>query len=153
MPLAAAETNLTATPPTGTVAQRNAAKKVVAADLRLLLSDVQKVADANPKKAEDIITSANFSVKHASTKAKFVGAKNTKVSGTVTLYAPEGGPHEWAQLAADGVTWNLIRSSTGGKKTVTGLTPLKSYTFRSAPILPEKDGEGEWTVFAPLSVV
>lgn len=151
--LATAELNFSATPPTGTKAQRDAAKKVVAADLRKLMACVQAVADANPTKAEDIITGAGFAVKHASIKPKFVGAKNTKVSGTVKLFAPEAGSHEWAMLAADGVTWVTIRSSKGGKKTVSGLTPLKSYIFRSAPILADKDGEGEWTVFAALVVL
>ncbi len=87
--LATAETNLTASPPTGTVSQRNAAKKIVAKGLRLLVSDVQKVADANPTNAETIIASAGLSVKQFSTKTKFVGAQITKVSGTVKLFAPD----------------------------------------------------------------
>src|SRR5665213_309801 len=79
--LAATETNFSATPPTGTKAQRDAAKKVVAADLRKLLASVQAVAAANPAQTEDVITSANFSVKNAATHTKFVGAKNASVSG------------------------------------------------------------------------
>jgi Tfp pilus assembly protein PilW len=150
--LATAETNLTAYPPTGTVSQRNAAKKIVAKDLRMLISDVQKVADANPTNAETIIASAGFAVKQFSTKTKFVGAKNTKVSGTVKLFASEAGHHEWAQLGADGVTWITLRAGKTSTKTVSGLTPGKSYIFRSAPILAEKDGEGAWTVFAPIIV-
>ena len=150
--LANAQTNLTASPPTGTVSQRNAAKKIVAKDLRLLVSDVQKVADANPANAETIIASAGLAVKQFTNRTKFVGAKSTKVSGTVKLFAPEGGYHEWAQLAADGVTWITLRSGSSGKKTITGLTPGKSYIFRSAPILADKDGEGTWTVFTAIIV-
>ena len=150
--LATLETNLTATPPTATKAQRDAAKKVVDKDQRTLLSDVQKIADNNPAKAEDIITSANFAVKGASTHTKFVGAKNTKTSGTVTLHAPEAGAHEWAQLEPDGVTWITLRATKGGKKTVSGLTPSKSYVFRSAPVTSDKENDSEFTVFPALIV-
>ena len=150
--LANIETNFTATPPTATKAQRDAAKRVVDKDQRTLLSDVQKIADNNPAKAEDIITSANFAVKSAATHTKFVGAKNTKTSGTVTLHAPERGGHEWAQLGTDGVTWITLRATKGAKKTVSALTPSKSYTFKCAPVTSDKEVDSEFTVFLPLIV-
>ena len=151
--LATAEVNFTTVPPTASKAQRDTAKRQVAKDLRLLISDVQKVADANPTKAEDIITGAGFAIKGNSSHDKFVGAKNTKVSGTVTLHAPEAGPHEWAQLADDGVTWVTLRATKGGKKTIEGLTSSKKYTFKSAPVVSDKEVDSEWTVFAALLVV
>lgn len=147
-----AQTDFSSTPPTATKAQRDAAKRVVEADLRLLLNDVQKVADNNPEKAEDIITGAGFAVKRSSAHDKFVGARNTNVSGTIKLFAPEARHHEWAQLADDGVTWNYLRATSSGKKIVSGLTKGKSYIFKSAPILNDADGEGEWTIFAAILV-
>ena len=152
MALDDAESSFNSVPPGVSKAERDAAKRVVAKDLRLLLSDVQKIADDNTESAEEIITGAGFVVKHSNAHAKFVGAKNTKVSGTILLYAPERGHHEWEQLADDGVTWIPLRAGASGKRTIVGLTPGKSYTFRSAPILPDKDGESAWTVFAAIIV-
>jgi hypothetical protein len=153
MALDAAETAFITTPPTVSKAFRDAAKRVVAKDLRLLLSDVQKLADATPAKAEDIITSANFAVKHSSAHDKFIGVRNTGVSGTVKITAPQAGPQEWAMLANDGVTWISLRSTKNSKKTVRDLTPLKRYTFRCAPIHSDNEEPAEWTVFEPFLVL
>lgn len=147
------EAGLHTSPPTHTAAERNAAKKVVAADQVLLLSDVTKIARRTPATGITIIESANFAVKKDSAKTKFVGAKNKKgASGTIIITAAEPKGHEWAQLAADNVTWIYLRATTNAKKTVTGLTPRDSITFKSAPILPEKDGESAFTIYPPIIV-
>ena len=150
--LDAKEAGLHTKPPTHTVAERNAAKKVVGADQILLLADVQKIARRTPANAIAIIESAGFAVKRETTKTKKTGPKNTKISGTVVITAAEPGFHEWAQLAADGITWITLRATTSAKKTVSGLTPRQLLTFKSAPILPDKDGEGAWTIYTPITV-
>ena len=150
--LDAKEAGLHTKPPTHTAAERNAAKKVVGANQTLLLADVQKIARRTPANAITIIESADFAVKRESAKIKSPGAKNTKISGTVLITAPEHGFHEWAQLAADGITWITLRATTSAKKTVSGLTPRQLLTFKSAPILPDKDGEGAWTIYTPITV-
>jgi len=139
-------------PPTATIAQRNDAKVIVDSDQIKLLADVQKIADANPKNAITIIKLSGFQVEHAHTSSKNTGPKNGKVSGSIEITATEARHHEWAQLAPDGVTWISLRATTGEKKTVTGLTVGSKVTFRSAPILAEKDGESPWTVYQPITV-
>ena len=139
-------------PPTATIAQRNDAKVIVDADQIKLLADVQKIADNNPKNAISIIKASGFQVEHAHGHNKSTGPKNTNIKGQVVITAPEAGHHEWAQLAPDGVSWISLRASTGDKKTVSGLTIGLSITFRSAPILPEKDGEAPWTVYEPITI-
>ena len=136
-------------PPTSTTSIRNGFKKTVAKDLKLILSDVQKVADLTPANAIVIIESADLAVKQSSAHTKFVGARNTNVSGTIVIAAAESGHHEWAQKNADG-SWLALRSGTSAKKTVTGLTPGSSQIFRSAPILATEDGA--WTIYAPIII-
>jgi hypothetical protein len=145
------QTALHTKPPTVTTAERNDAKVIVEADQIKLLADVQKVADANPKNAITIIKSAGFAVELAHGHSKNSGPKNSK-TGSVVITAPEAGHHEWAQLDANGVTWNSLRATTGDKKTVTGLIVGSRITFRSAPIWPEKDGESPWTVYQPITI-
>lgn len=139
-------------PPTATTSQRNDAKVLVEADQIKLLADVQKIADANPKNAITIIKASGFQVELAHTPSKNTGPKNGKVSGSVIITAPEPRHHEWAQLAADGVTWISLRATPGEKKTVTGLAVGSKVTFRSAPIWPEKDGDSPWTVYLPITI-
>lgn len=147
------EAGLHTKPPTHTAAERNAAKAVVAADQTLLLADVQKIARKTPANAITIVESVGFAVKRDSPRTKSTGPKNKKgVSGTVIITAAEPKHHEWAQLAADGVTWIYLRATAGAKKTVSGLTVGHLVTFKSAPILADKDGESAWTLYAPILV-
>lgn len=136
------ESDLHSVPPKCTTAQRDSAKKVLDKDLRFLLSDVQKLADNSPANAETIITSAGFAVKNSSIGQKFVGAKNTDVSGTIIIKSGEPGPHEWEQ-STDEKSWLGLRPTTGGKKTVSGLDAGSVYYFRNRPILT-KGEEGAW---------
>jgi len=147
-----AQTALHTKPPTIVATVRNDAKTIVQADQIKLLADVQKIADANPKNAATIIKSANFAVEYSHAHSKTAGPKNTNVHGQVIITAPEPGSHEWAQLAADGVTWNALRATKGEKRTVSGLAIGSHITFRSAPVWAEKDGDSPWTVYQPITI-
>lgn len=148
-----AESSFTAKPPLVTKGVRDAAKVVVEDDVTLLLSDVQKIANANPKNAVTIIQSANFDVETKAAKTEESGPENTDVSGTVLIKAPEGGYHEWGQ-SPDGINWSILRSTSGKERSVTGLIPLSKWYFRSAPILKYKTGvEGAWTVYPIFTVL
>lgn len=146
------QTALHTKPPTVTAAERNDTKVIVEADQVKLLADVQKIADANPKNAISIIKAAGFSVELAHTPSKNTGPKNTTVHGQVIITATEPGPHEWAQLAPDGVTWISLRATKGEKRTVSNLGIGSHITFRSAPVWAEKDGESPWTVYQPITI-
>ena len=137
-------------PPTHTVAERNAAKKIVKDNQTLLVADVQKQAKLNMATAQSVVESAGMLLKGSNTHLKAIGPKNTKVAGKIKIIAPEPGAHEWAQLNSDGVTWAALRSGTKEIKTVLGLTVGQTHTFRSAPILKTEDGV--WTVYAPILV-
>ena len=117
-----------------------------------MLSDVQKIARKTPANAITIIESAGFAVKKSSAHGKVSGPKNSKISGTIIVISPEAGFHEWAQLAADGITWISLRATRGHKKTIAGLTPGQSVTIRSAFVLPDKDGESSWLVYPSIIV-
>ncbi len=144
-----AQSGLHLNPPTSTASQRNAFKKIVAKNLKFVLSDVQKVADNAPADAVAIIESANFVVKQSSARHKFVGVRNTTTPGVVEIAAAEPGHHEWAQKNADG-SWTALRSGTGAKKVVTGLTSGSSQIFRSAPIVSTEDAA--WTVYPAIII-
>src|ERR1019366_7213976 len=103
-----------------------------------------------PASAAAIVASANMLLKQLGSHTKFVGSKNTKVTGTVLNTAAERGPHDWWQN--DGVNTIQLRGSKGEKKTVSGLTVGKDYTFSSAPILAEKDGLGAITIHPTITV-
>ncbi|MHB8260899.1 MAG: hypothetical protein ACYDCN_03750 [Bacteroidia bacterium] len=138
-------------PPTYTAEVRNEARIVMNDNRKLLQSDVQKIARKTPRSAATIIASANMLLKRLGSHTKFVGTKNTKVSGTVLNIAGERGPHDWWQII-DGGASVQIRGSKGEKKTVSGLPVGHRVTYQSAPILAEKDGLGAITTYATITV-
>ena len=137
-------------PPTYTAINRNDAKKIVKADLKLLVADVEQQALLNAATAESVVESVNMLLRGSTAHLKYVGVKNTKVAGRIQIYAAEAGYHEWAQLNDDGVTWTSLRAGKKATKTVSGLTIGKAYTFRSASINATEDGT--WTVYTPIIV-
>ncbi len=147
-----AEISFTSNPPTITKGVRDAAKKLIEENVTVLLADVQRIANANPVHAIEIIESAGFEVETKAGKTETSGPENTDVHGTILIKAIEGGYHEWGQ-SPDNVNWTPLRSTSGRERTVTGLIPLSKWYFRSAPILRNNTGvEGAWTVYPIFTV-
>ncbi len=142
-----AEKGMTLNPPTHTASDRNGLKKIVKDNLTLLKADVQKAARLIPDQAQVIIESAGMLLKGSSVHIKYVGSKNTAISGTVKTISADAGPHEWGQLSADGLTWISLRATKGGIKTIAGLTPGTKYTFRSSKIVSDGTPENAWVVY------
>jgi len=130
----------------GTVQARDVAMQVVISDLRSLTAYVQGIANANPAKAEAIITSAGLKVKRAGQidKQDFT-VKNNSVSGTVDLIAKgadKRGAHDWG-MSMDGINWTMLTPTLAAHTQVIGLTRGSIVFFRHREIL--KDGPGGWS--------
>jgi len=149
--LDAAQTGCSTTPPTVSVDARNVALELVKNDLRSLRSDVQIVADANPGKAEAIITSASMATKKTTVASK---PKNTAQDGieegSVILGAEGSGPHEW-RMSLDNSTWTLIASDRTAKATVNNLTSGTVYYFQNRRMLPNGE-KTEWSQSVKIRV-
>ncbi len=145
------QTNLKTKPPTATVKDRNGAIDDVKKDLRDLRNDVQKIADANPKKAEAIITSASMEIKKVNPRQKQDdNAKEGEVSGSIVLTATGGGPHEW-QISKDMINIINLDATSTAKTTKDGLTSGDEYYTRNRPIL--KNGKkGDWSKWIKVRV-
>ncbi len=139
-----AETACNTKPPTGSVDARNAAMELVKADLRSLHSDVQAAADANPVKAETLITSAGMSIKKSTLRNKQQNTAEDDVEeGSVDLTGAGTGPHEW-RMSVDEKTWTPLPSSRGSKTVVPNLTPGTLYYFQNRQMLT-KGEKTEWS--------
>ena len=138
-------------PPTSSVDARNVILEMVKADLRALRNDVQTVADANPSKAESIITSAAMSIKKPTNHSKQQNkAVNGAEEGSVKLTAEGPGPHEWRD-STDGITWKLLPSSASSKTIVRNLVSGTVYYFQNRRILP-RGVETEWSQSVKIRV-
>ena len=135
---------------TGAVAARDAALKIVVADLHALMTYVQGIADANPADAEAIIKSAGFDVKKVGEIDKQDFTADNSVSGTIKLIAKGIGTghaaHQWG-MSKNGTDWLThafdIAPTLAAHTEITGLTKADILYFRHRDIL--KDGPGEWS--------
>jgi len=138
----------------GTVQARDVAMQVVISDLRSLTAYVQGIANANPAKAEAIITSAGLKVKRAGQidKQDFT-VKNNSVSGTVDLIAKgievAHAAHDWG-MCTDGINWTMLTPTLAAHTQVIGLTRGSIVYFRHREIL--KSGPGGWSQVANIVV-
>jgi hypothetical protein len=135
----------------GAVQARDEAMKILMDDLVHLTAYVQGIADANPAKAETIITSAGLKVKKQGeiNKQDFI-VKNNKVSGTVDLIAKgidaPNSAHQWG-ISPDGTDWISlaldIAPTLAAHTKATGLKRGSIMYFRHREIL--KKGPGGWS--------
>ncbi|MBI3501729.1 MAG: hypothetical protein HY063_08030 [Bacteroidetes bacterium] len=150
--LASDEAGTKRRPPTATVTQRNISYEKAKRDLYSLRdNDVQPAADANPASAEATINSAAMATrKQASHTPRQDAVKLGKQAGSVICTGKVAGAHEWQQTPDGGVTIVNIDSTSGSKKTITGLTSAMRMAFRSRPIL-RKGRPSAWSQW--LSIV
>jgi len=149
--LDAAETGCRTTPPTVSVDARNVAMQLVMTDLRSLRNDVQTIADANPTKAEEIITSASMSIKKSTSHGKPQNtAKNGVEEGSVNLNAEGAGPHEW-RMSLDEIMWTALPASITAKITVSSLTLGTVYYFQNRRMFA-KNEKTEWSQSVKIMV-
>ncbi|MBI3502497.1 MAG: hypothetical protein HY063_11965 [Bacteroidetes bacterium] len=135
----------------GTATARDVAKQTVLDDMHTLQGYVQTVADATPKKAQEIVLGSGFSMKIAAPRDKddFM-VKNTKVKGTMKLTVNvkkvTGGSRraffKW-QISTDGITFTDLPSTLKGSTLVSGLTRGTTYWFRF--LVVAKNGESGWS--------
>ena len=135
----------------GTAQARDEAMKIVISDLLALTAYVQGIANANPAKAETIITSAGLSVKKQGeiNKQDFT-VKNNKASGAVDLIAKgidaPNSAHQWG-ISPDGIDWTslalTIAPTLAAHTQATGLKRGSIMYFRHREIL--KNGPGGWS--------
>jgi hypothetical protein len=136
----------------GTAAVENAAAKVVHDDLTNIKNMVQITMDANPANAVAIAESGGYDCKAETTHGKRqTKAKKGPIPGCVLLEGAGEGMHQWMQSPDGGKTIIHLDPTTGGKKTVVGLTSDVRMYFRSRLVLP-KEQYGEWSDWVSIMV-
>ena len=149
--LEAAEVGLSVKPPTHTTEARDSALDTVLNEIRILRTDVQGVANANPAKAQQIILSAGMAFKKISGRTKRGNtAENDAELGYVLLTGEGAGPHDW-RYSEDEVQWHFTHGSRSGSNRVGPFESGKEYSFQNRPIL--KKGEfAEWSHSVKLRI-
>ena len=130
----------------GAVQARATKRAALVALLRGLLVYVQKIADADPAHAPELIASAGMRARKVAVRAQRVfAAKHGPISGTVSLVAPSGGRragYEWQYSVDGGKTWLQARATLRAATTITGLVPGSTVQFRGR--LVDKKGDTDW---------
>jgi hypothetical protein len=117
------------------VAERDAAALTVAQDIRSIVGYTQRVADAQPSRAEAItvIRSAGLDVKRGTSYRKpELAAKYTGFSGEVLLVARAvrgAGAYYW-EYSVNQSDWFAAPETTISRQVITGLTPGQTTYFR-----------------------
>ena len=130
----------------GTAEVRDLALSVLLALLRTLKAYVQEQADANPEKAEIIITSAGMSVRRPTTRSKAPFVATPGLSGTMNLEvkAPaKRASYQWEWRAEGAASWTPVEPTLQAKTTITRL-PIGSYVELRFRVVT-KAGEGDWS--------
>jgi hypothetical protein len=130
----------------GTVAARDAAKKVLLADLRQLRAYVEALATASPDQAAAIAEQAAMTLKKQPATHKSDLALKQTVSGTVQVVAKATAgshAHEWQYSTDGGKTWIVLPSTLKASTAITGLTPGVSVQVRHRPVT--KEAPGDWS--------
>jgi fibronectin type III domain protein len=137
----------------GTAEARDADLATLKSHLEYERAYVQKVADADPANAEDIIASSGMSKKSVGSRTKGeLGARQGSVSGLVELLAKSAGDraaYSW-QYGTDGETWTNLPPTMQASTTVSGLTPGVRYFFRVRVLAVA--GLGDWSDVVSLIV-
>ena len=138
--------------PKGSAAKRNDALLVVRGDMSQLKGCVQVAADSDITHAQAIIESAGMYVVTRAPRPKpALAARYGGALGVVILDAKAlrvQGSYEW-QMSSDGVTWTGLPPSTKASVIVSGLTPVKLYSFRYRTLTGA--GFSDWST--PVSII
>jgi fibronectin type III domain protein len=137
----------------GAVAARNQKRAALVALLEQLKGYVQKIADADPAHATELVQSAAMNVKKVSIRAKRVfDARPGAVSGSVTLVTVSAGnraSYEWEYSSDGGKSWQAALPTLQARMSLTGLQPGAGYSFRYRAVT--KAGAGDWS--QPVSLL
>lgn len=136
------------------LAARSQKRKALYLLLEQEKSHVQKVADADPDRAHEIIVSAAMSVRKVPIRTKRVfTARQTPVSGTVELFTgrvAQRASYEWQYSSDGGKTWQSAAPTLKAKTLVPGLQPGVTYAFRFRSLT--NAGLSEWSDAVTLLV-
>jgi hypothetical protein len=129
------------------VSERDAARDVLVAHLRILQAYVQAVADADPEEAAAIIESAAMDLERPDSrnKAAFV-VKPGPVAGSVRLEVRALGgrtAYFWAFSSDGGKTWTQVEPTTRAYTIIKGLPIGKRCLFRHRALTIK--GETDWS--------
>jgi len=130
----------------GTVAAREAARKVSVTDAKGLHAYVQGIATANPEQAEIIAAYASMTVRKTPLRHKPDLVVKQLVSESVKLVAKRingGRAYEWEYSLDGGKTWIRLPTTTRATTVVLGLESGTVVWFRSRAIL-RKTGQTDW---------
>jgi hypothetical protein len=137
----------------GAVETRNAKLAIVKADLGVMRTYVQSIADANPSNAEAMIESAGMKLKTVTLRDKAaLAVKPGDVSGAVLLEAKSAGDraaYDW-QYSTDQKTWTALPQTLQAKTSSSGLTAGTLYYFRVQALT--RTGEQDWSQIVSLLV-
>jgi hypothetical protein len=139
----------------GAASARNIKLRLVDSYLQGLRAYVQMMADADLDHAVAIIESAGMNVKKHAVRVKSdLTARPGKVSGQVLLDAKAAAKgrasYDW-EYSMDQKAWTPLPTTLVANTTVSGLTPLTTYSFRHR-VLTRKDGQSDWHQVATLVV-
>jgi hypothetical protein len=137
----------------GAVETRNAKLATVKADLGVMRTYVQSIADATPSNAEAIIESAGMQIRTVTLHDKpALSVKPGDVSGAVRLAAKSAGDrasYDW-QYSTDQKTWTALPQTLQAKTSASGLTAGTLYYFRVQALT--RTGEQNWSQIVSLLV-
>jgi hypothetical protein len=145
--LDAAET-ATHTRTKGTVEVRDAKEAIVRADLHLLRSYVQTVADADPANAASIAQAAGMAVRKTPARVTndLTVKPSKKGSGALDVVArltATRESHDWQYSTDGGKTWTDAGSTLQARTTITGLVTGTSVLVRHRAVT--KIGRDDWS--------
>lgn len=135
----------------GTASAAKAAEKVVKDDLTAIETMVKLVMQGDVANAESNCASAGFDVRVTVLHGKRKDSAQSVVEGEVELEGSGAGHHQWQQSPDEGETIINLDPTSGGKKTVTGLTSNIILWFRNRTVLT-KGQYGEWSAWIKIRV-
>jgi hypothetical protein len=137
----------------GTVALRDEKRAALISLLLQLKAYVQRVAEADPDRAAELIQGAGMNVKRSTVAAKPpFAARPGATSGSVRLVVRAAGDrarYDWAWSTDGGTTWRPASSTIQSRTVISGLAPASMCSFRYRVVT--KTGEGDWS--EPLAFV
>ena len=147
----AAKEQIVTTHAPGSVADRDAALKVLKIDLNNERAYVESVVNANPALAATLVPSVGMSLRSTPPRTKPpLAATAGSVSGVVHLVAQRAfgaKANEWQYSADAGKTWVDLPSTTKASTTVANLTPGTTVQFRQRAVT--KAGVSDWSLPVP----
>jgi hypothetical protein len=132
---------------TGSVADRDAAVRVLAVSLNSERSYVESVCNENPTDALSIAEDAGMTLRTVATRVKPpLAAKAGRVTGTVVLVAKAtkgAKANSWQYSTDGGKTWIDLPQTTKANTTVPNLQPGMTVEFRQRVLT--KAGVSDWS--------